>query len=111
MGSSIVSGSNAKAKKGEVVEGPAPGTLRMSTLESNAPKLENADIKQIAALPLGGRIKMDPWTDRIEISKAKSVPLLSARDKMPFEITPIFPYLTRGTTAQPAGPSKNADGQ
>ena len=52
-------------------------------------------MKQIAALPLGGRIKMDPWSDRIEISKAKSVPLLTARDKMPFEITPIFPYLTR----------------
>ena len=112
MGSSIVAASNTgKGKKTEVVEGPAPGSLRMGTLQSSSPKLENADIKQIAALPLGGRIKMDPWTDHIEISKAKSVPLLSARDKMPFEITPIFPYLTRGTTAAAAGPSKNTDGQ
>jgi hypothetical protein len=112
MGTSLVAGENTrKGKKGEVVEGPTPGSLRMGSLESNAPKLEHTDLKQIAALPLGGRIKMDPWTDRIEISKAKSVPLLSARDKMPFEITPIFPYLTRATTAAPAGPSKNADGQ
>ncbi len=106
MGTSIVAGAS-KSKKGEIAQGAAPGTLRMSTLQSSAPKLENADIKQIAALPLGGRIKMDPWTDRIEISKAKAVPLLSARDKMPFQITPIFPYLTRATTPAAAGASKN----
>jgi len=110
MGSSIVAGSN-KGKKGEVVAGPAPGTLRMAGLQANAPKLETADVKQIAALPLGGRIKMDPWTDRIEISKAKTVPLLSARDKMPFELTPIFPYLTRNTTPAAAAASKSTNGQ
>jgi hypothetical protein len=27
--------------------------------------------------------------------KAKPVALVSAREKMPFEITPLFPYLTR----------------
>jgi hypothetical protein len=86
-------------------------TVRMQTLQTNAPKLENGDVKQIAALPLGGRIKMDPWSDRIEISKAKSVPLLTARDKMPFEITPIFPYLTRITTPAAAAASKSTNGQ
>ena len=99
LGSSIVH--QSKESKHE----PGTTTLRMSNLQSNAPKLENSDIKQIAALPLGGRIKMDPWTDRIEISKAKSVSPLSAHDKMPFEITPIFPYLTRANPASVAGPS------
>jgi len=113
MGTSVVYGLPAKTKKGETVPTgtPAPGSLRMASLQGNAPKLDSTDVKQIAALPLGGRIKMDPWTDRIEISKAKSVPLLSARDKMPFEITPIFPYLTRGTTAAPAAASKSTNGQ
>lgn len=106
MGSSIVSG--AGNRKGEAV---AAGSVRMGTLEASAPKLENADVKQIAALPLGGRIKMDPWTDRIEISKAKSVPMLTARDKMPFEITPIFPYLTRMTNPAAASASKSSNGQ
>ena len=110
MGTSIVAGSN-KGKKGEIIPGAAPGTLRMSTLQTNSPKLEVTDVKQIAALPLGGRIKMDPWSDKIEISKAKSVPLLSARDKMPFELTPIFPYLTRGTTPAAAAASKSSNGQ
>ena len=52
-------------------------------------------LDQIAALPLGGRIKVDPWSDRVELSKAKPVALLSAHEKMEFEISPFFPYLTR----------------
>jgi hypothetical protein len=98
------------SKKGDA-EGPAAGTIRMGELSTSAPKLEHADVKQVAALPLNGRIKMDPWSDRIEISKAKTPALLTARDKMAFEITPIFPYLTRLTTATAAGASKSTNGQ
>jgi len=47
---------------------------------------------------MGGRIKVDPWTDQAELSKAKPVALTSAREKMEFEITPVFPYLTRFPT-------------
>src|SRR5215470_5118312 len=68
---------------------------RMSTLLASAPELEPKRLDQIAALPLGGRIKVDPWSDQVELSKAKPVALTSAREKMEFEITPFFPYLTR----------------
>ena len=70
-------------------------TIRMATLMEGSPALEQKRLDQIAALPLGGRLKVDPWTDRVELSKAKPVALTSAREKMEFEITPIFPYLTR----------------
>ncbi len=70
-------------------------SLRMSALLASAPPMEPKRADQIAALPLGGRIKLDPWTDQVELSKAKPVALTSAREKMPFEITPFFPYLTR----------------
>ncbi len=60
---------------------------------------------QISALPLGGRIKVDPWTDRIEMIKAKPVGSLSEREKMPFEVTPFMPYLTRQTTSSLLPPS------
>jgi len=70
-------------------------TIRMATLKEASPALEEKRLDQIAALPLGGRLKVDPWTDRVELSKAKPVALTSAREKMEFEITPIFPYLTR----------------
>src|SRR5215471_1572688 len=68
---------------------------RMSTLLASAPELDPKRLDQIAALPLGGRIKVDPWSDQVELSKAKPVALTSAREKMEFEITPFFPYLTR----------------
>jgi hypothetical protein len=74
-------------------------SVRMSTLLASAPQLEQRRTDQIAALPLGGRIKLDPWSDHVELAKAKPVPLISAREKMPFEVTPFFPYLTRFSTA------------
>jgi hypothetical protein len=72
--------------------------IRMSPLLAAAPAMDEKKLDQIAALPLGGRIKVDPWTDQVELSKAKPVALTSAREKMEFEITPFFPYLTRQST-------------
>ena len=74
-------------------------TIRMSALLSSAPQLEMQRIDQIAALPLGGRLKLDPWSNRLEMMKTKPVVLLSPQEKMPFEVTPFFPYLTRLSTA------------
>jgi len=72
--------------------------VRMATLEQAAPALDEKRLDQIAALPLGGRIKVDPWSDQVELTKAKPVALASANEKMEFEITPFFPYLTRLST-------------
>lgn len=69
--------------------------LRMSELMNAAPKLQTSRTDQVAALPLGGRVKVDPWTDQVQLMKSKAVPLLSAREKMAFQVTPFFPHLTR----------------
>lgn len=74
-------------------------TLRMSALLNSAPQLDQRKKDQIAALPLGGRIKVDPWSNEAVLAKTKPVALLSAREKMPFEVTPVFPYLTRTSTS------------
>ncbi len=84
------------------------GDLRMQELTKSAPKLEPKNVTQLAALPLGGRVRVDPWDNRIEINKSKPVALLSAREKMPLEVTPVFPHLTRiegGTAASAASAS------
>jgi hypothetical protein len=73
----------------------AGDNVRMSALLATAPQLDEQRIDQIAALPLGGRIKLDPWSDHVELAKARAVTLASAKEKMPFAITPFFPYLTR----------------
>lgn len=70
-------------------------SLRMSALLGSAPNLDGKQADQIAALPLGGRIKLDPWSNRVDLVKAKPVALNSADEKMPFEVTPFFPFLTR----------------
>jgi Zn-dependent protease with chaperone function len=78
------------------------GVLRMSSLIRTAPALQITDVNQIAALPLGSRIKLDPWDDHVELQKSKPVPLQSARDKMAFEVTPMFPHLARYRDSQVA---------
>jgi len=87
------------------------GTItRMAQLSNSAPALDWNKLDQIAALPLGGRVKLNAWDDKVEIVKAQPVAITSARDKMPFEVTPFFPRLTRySTNTTPAG-NTNAAG-
>jgi len=76
---------------------------RLSALAPQGPALDNAKLDQIAALPLGGRVKVNPWDDKAEMVKTAPVAITSARDKMPFEVTPFFPRLARfGANAAPA---------
>lgn len=49
----------------------------------------------IAALPIGGRVKLDVWNDRLELIKSKPIGTVAEREKMPFEVTPFMPYLMR----------------
>ena len=68
--------------------------VRMAQLLQGAPALQPKSIDQIAALPLGARIKVNAWNDHIRLMKSAPVNLISAKDKMPFEVTPLIPYLT-----------------
>jgi hypothetical protein len=79
-----------------------------SQLQGSAPDLEPQKLDQIAALPIGARIKLDPWNDRVELLKTKTAPLTSSREKMPFEVTPFMPFLTRFQEPVEAGSPNNA---
>jgi hypothetical protein len=76
--------------------------LHMQDVAASAPALDMNKPDQIAALPLGSRLKLDPWSDRVDMMKTKPVAGLAARDKMPFEVTPFMPYLTRVNVSVPA---------
>jgi peptidase M48-like protein len=69
---------------------PVIGDLRSST-----PVDQKQNPQMIAALPIGGRVKIDPWNDKLELIKSKPVGTVAEREKMPFEVTPFMPYLTR----------------
>jgi hypothetical protein len=85
---------------------------RMATLMNSGPALDQNKLDQIAALPLGGRVKLNAWDDKVELIKTAPVAITSARDKMPFEVTPFFPRLTRitgvGSTGNPTTASNAA---
>jgi hypothetical protein len=72
------------------------GTVdHLVALMNSAPALEPAKLDQTAALPLGGRVKLNPWDDRVELIKMAPANMTTAREKMPLEVTPFFPRLTR----------------
>jgi hypothetical protein len=71
----------------------ADSLARLAEFTASAPELEEAKLEQIAALPLGSRVKLNPYNDQIALVETKPLALLSAREKMPFEITPVVPYL------------------
>ena len=86
---------------------------RFAPLAAQAPDLEQDKLEQIAALPLGSRVQLRSMDGSLALVKAKPVPLLSARDKMPFEVTPFMIYLSRASAQRkeqdPAG--NNAPGR
>ena len=84
------------------------GTAWMSELEHMAPKIDWDDLNQTAALPLGSWLKVDPWDDSVHMLDAKRYAPMNSRDKMPFEVTPIFYKLQRYETAHAAPPAPPA---
>jgi hypothetical protein len=76
-------------------------TAESSGLKSGAKPATNA----IVALPLGGRIEVDPWSGQLRLAKSKPEAAMSEAEKMPFQITPFVFYLTRqmdNSATQPA---------
>src|SRR6266566_3365336 len=92
-------------------------------LKSSMPADQKQNPQMVVALPIGGRVKLDPWNDKLELIKSKPVGAVAEREKMPFEVTPFMPYLMRygaetskpiaASAAQPATPgtSESAPGK
>jgi hypothetical protein len=68
---------------------------RMVVLMNSAPALDPNKLDQIAALPLGERVKLNAWDDRVELIRTMPLGITSVCHKMPLEVTPFFPRLNR----------------
>jgi Peptidase family M48 len=53
----------------------------------------------VVALPLGSRIRLDPFDDQLHLLKFKAAAPAAEYEKMPFEVTPVDLYLTRQDSA------------
>jgi len=70
-------------------------------LRSSIPADQKQNPQAIVALPIGGRVKLDSWNDKLDLIKSKPVGTVAEREKMPFEVTPFMPYLMRYGTETP----------
>jgi Peptidase family M48 len=86
---------------------------QISDLKSTVAVDPKQNPQKIAALPIGGRVKIDPWNDKLELIKSKPVGTVAEREKMPFEVTPFMPYLMRygSEAAKPVAASTAAPQQ
>ena len=94
---------------------PGPnGDFWMQALVAKGEKLDMNNLKQQPAMPLSSFLRFDPWTDKLIPMHSAFEPILSAADKMPFEVEPVYlklsyykapapPADVPPATAQPAG--------
>ena len=73
-----------------LIKDPKTGTFWLQALVGKGGKLDMNNLKQNAAMPLGSFLRFDPWTDQVVQTHPAFEPLLSSRDKMPFEVTPVY---------------------
>ena len=83
------------------------GGNRLAVIMSQAPELVEEKLDQVAALPIGARLVIDPWSSRIELSRAVTPTLKSVREKAPFAVTPLMPNLTYFGSAAKAAAAAN----
>jgi hypothetical protein len=67
--------------------------MRLADLMQKAPALMPDSLEQIAALQLGARLVVDPWSGRLALDRSPAVPLTSVREKVPLAVTPLMPVI------------------
>ncbi|PYU03526.1 MAG: hypothetical protein DMG34_12840 [Acidobacteria bacterium] len=78
-----------------------PKHWTIAAAAQQARKTANATV----ALPLGGRIKVEPRDDRLLLLKAQPEAAIAEYEKMPFEVAPFLVYLTRQGGNSPSNDS------
>ncbi|WP_433965240.1 hypothetical protein [Tunturiibacter gelidiferens] len=86
-----------------LVKSDTDPTFWMQAITAKGPKLDMKDLKQQAAMPLASFLRFDPWTDQVFVLHSAFEPLLTAADKMPFEVEPV--YLKLSYYKAPAEPA------
>jgi hypothetical protein len=88
-----------------LVKSDTDPTFWMQAITSKGPKLDMKDLKQQAAMPLASFLRFDPWTDQVYVMHSSFEPLLTAADKMPFEVEPVYLKLSYYKAPADAAPA------
>ncbi|MGC1484071.1 MAG: M48 family metalloprotease [Candidatus Acidiferrum sp.] len=73
----------------------AASLTSVSAAQTRKPSTQKPEGKILAALPLGGRVKVEPWDNQLRLLKSKPIGMVAADEVAPFELTPFILYLTR----------------
>ena len=90
-----------------LVKSDTDQTFWMSAMLPKGEKLDMRNLKQQAAEPLSAFLRFDPWTDQVVTLHTAFEPILSASDKMPFEVSPVYIKLSYWKPPVEAAPAAN----
>ncbi|HWB32232.1 MAG TPA: hypothetical protein VG714_03570 [Acidobacteriaceae bacterium] len=85
-------------------------TFWMAAMLPKGIKLDMKDLKQQAAMPLASFLRFDPWTDKVIQMHPGFEPIINERDKMPFEVEPVYMKLSYYSPPAPAAAAAPATG-
>lgn len=83
--------------------------MRLNELMQQSPELAPDNLGQVAALSLGARLILDPWTSRLELLRAASVAASSIREKVPLAVTPLTPFLKYADVVADTTPARTSN--
>jgi hypothetical protein len=84
---------------------------RLGDLMKQAPPLMPDNLEQIAALQLGARLVVDPWSGKLALDRSPAVPLTSIREKVPLAVTPLMPVIRYAQPLDAAAPPVRTVGE
>jgi len=79
-----------RPETGDSLISPAGKPWLLAQLAEKSPRLEPGNPRQLAALPLGSNLVVDPWTGEVRLSDAPRMMPQTASEKRPFEVVPVY---------------------
>ena len=79
-----------RPETGDSLISPAGKPWLLTQLAEKSPRLEPGNPHQLAALPLGSNLVVDPWSGEVRLNDAPRVMPQTAGEKRPFEVVPVY---------------------
>ena len=67
--------------------------VRYNQMFRTAPVLDEGLVTQVAALPLGSKLVINPWDGRVELFRPEPLAAPALRERAEFAVTPFMPFL------------------
>lgn len=97
-----------RARMGDSLLSPDHTPWMLAGLDSVTPALQPDSLSQIAALPLGSNLVVDPWSGEVSLNESARIAPSSLDEKRPFEVMPVYFRLHPSLTSLPTQGTQTA---